>query len=163
MNAAWGSEVVEVVSEYEIIVPFSLDPEMKSRIKASFKEAVRAMKDEGDEAECAYIDSQIQSKFDSLDQSAVLWVRQLGRVSRLLHKLSIDIQPLCVNGQQKINRTLRIKIIAALFYLVNPFDIIPDYVLGTGYADDALVINLVVRAIQKTLPGVLEELDSDLA
>jgi len=87
----------------------------------------------------------------------------LGRVSRLLHKLYIDIQPLCVNGQQKINRTLRIKIIAALFYLVNPFDIIPDYVLGTGYADDALVINLVVRAIQKTLPGVLEELDSDLA
>ncbi|HIO49690.1 TPA: DUF1232 domain-containing protein [Candidatus Poribacteria bacterium] len=121
------------------------------------------MQDTGDDAECAYIDTQIESKMDSLDQSAVLWVRQLGRISRLLHKLYIDIQPPHVNGQLRVTRTLHIKIIAALFYLVNPFDIIPDFVPGTGYADDALVINLVVSAIEKKHPGGLKEFESDLA
>jgi uncharacterized membrane protein YkvA (DUF1232 family) len=163
LNAARDSEVVEVVSEYEIIVPFSLDPEVKSRIKVSFKEAVRTIQDAGDEAECTYIDTQIESKLKSLDQSAVLWVRQLSRSSRVLHNLYSAIQSSHENSQLRITRALQVKIVAALFYLTNPFDVIPDYVPGTGYADDALVVNLVVSALEKKNPGGLKEFDSDLA
>jgi len=152
-----------VMSENEIHIPFPLDPMTKSRIKASFKDAVQAMQDAGDDAECAYIDTQIDSKLATLDRSAVLWVRKLGRISRVLHSIYVDFKPPNVDGQMQVTRTLKNKIIAALFYLVNPFDIIPDYVPGTGYSDDALVINLVVNAIEKQHPGLLQEFDSELA
>ena len=37
------------------------------------------------------------------------------------------------------------KLIAALYYLCTPDDIIPDYDKERGYADDAYVINLFIE------------------
>lgn len=37
---------------------------------------------------------------------------------------------------------------AALLYILNPFDLIPDLVPGLGLMDDAAVLTMVVKAIQ---------------
>ncbi len=37
---------------------------------------------------------------------------------------------------------------AALIYILNPFDLIPDMIPGIGLMDDAAVLALVVKAIQ---------------
>lgn len=37
---------------------------------------------------------------------------------------------------------------AALIYILNPFDLIPDLVPGLGLVDDAAVLTMVVKAIQ---------------
>jgi uncharacterized membrane protein YkvA (DUF1232 family) len=37
---------------------------------------------------------------------------------------------------------------AALIYILNPFDLIPDLVPGLGLLDDAAVLTMVVKAIQ---------------
>ncbi len=37
---------------------------------------------------------------------------------------------------------------AALFYILNPFDLIPDLVPALGLMDDAAVLTMVVKAIQ---------------
>ncbi len=42
-------------------------------------------------------------------------------------------------------------IIAAILYVVNPFDLIPDWVPGLGLLDDAFVVGFAVRKTQRTL------------
>jgi uncharacterized membrane protein YkvA (DUF1232 family) len=39
--------------------------------------------------------------------------------------------------------------ITAALYFVNPFDLIPDFIPLIGFVDDAAVLGLVLRAIQK--------------
>ena len=41
--------------------------------------------------------------------------------------------------------------IAAIIYFVNPLDIIPDFIFGIGYLDDATVIAFVINAIHNEL------------
>lgn len=40
-----------------------------------------------------------------------------------------------------------ISIISALIYLISPIDIIPDFIPGVGYVDDAAVIAFVVKCV----------------
>lgn len=40
-----------------------------------------------------------------------------------------------------------VSIVAALIYFVVPFDFLPDFVLGTGFFDDAAILAFVVRGI----------------
>jgi len=46
--------------------------------------------------------------------------------------------------------------IAAILYFVNPFDLIPDFIPGIGYLDDAVVIALAVASIRKDLENFRE-------
>ena len=43
--------------------------------------------------------------------------------------------------------------IGAVIYLVNPFDIVPDFIPGFGYVDDVTVI----AAVMKTIRGDVDE------
>ena len=46
--------------------------------------------------------------------------------------------------------------IAALIYFVSPIDLIPDFIPGVGYLDDAGVISFVVASIKADLDNFLE-------
>ena len=52
---------------------------------------------------------------------------------------------------RQIAMTTLIVIIAAIIYVVNPFDLIPDWVPGLGLLDDAFVLALAVRRTRQTL------------
>ena len=41
--------------------------------------------------------------------------------------------------------------VGALLYFLNPVDLIPDFIYGFGFLDDALVVGLVIRAIHGDL------------
>ena len=41
--------------------------------------------------------------------------------------------------------------VAALIYVVNPWDLIPDYILGVGFIDDAAALAAVLQAIHMDL------------
>ena len=47
---------------------------------------------------------------------------------------------------------------AALLYLCNPYDLIPDFTPGIGYVDDALVINRCLAVIRKNDRRAFEEI-----
>ncbi len=42
-------------------------------------------------------------------------------------------------------------IVGALLYFLNPMDIVPDFLSGIGFVDDATVIAMVVQAVKEEL------------
>jgi uncharacterized membrane protein YkvA (DUF1232 family) len=46
-----------------------------------------------------------------------------------------------------VPRTVRARLWLLLAYLAVPFDLVPDFVPVLGYADDAIVVSLVLRSV----------------
>jgi uncharacterized membrane protein YkvA (DUF1232 family) len=44
-----------------------------------------------------------------------------------------------------------VMIVGAIIYILNPFDLIPDWIAGLGFADDAVVLAFAVRQTRQTL------------
>ena len=64
-------------------------------------------------------------------------LRLLPDVVRLLRRLAAD---------PALPRGVRIRLGLLLLYLVSPIDLVPDFVPLIGYADDAILIALVLRS-----------------
>lgn len=65
-------------------------------------------------------------------------VRLLPDVIRLVHRLAAD---------DTLPRGVRIRLGVLLAYLASPIDLIPDFVPVLGYADDAIVLTVVLRSV----------------
>jgi uncharacterized membrane protein YkvA (DUF1232 family) len=81
---------------------------------------------------------------------AVLWrVRPDGMTTtaalRLLPDLVRLVRRLAADGS--LPRGVRIRLWLLLAYLVMPIDLVPDFVPVLGYADDAVVVALALRAV----------------
>ncbi|MGO4689249.1 YkvA family protein [Glaciibacter sp. 2TAF33] len=68
-------------------------------------------------------------------------------VIRLVRRLSTD---------KTVPRTTRLWLLALLAYLISPIDLIPDFIPVLGYADDAIIVAVVLRytVIHAGLPAV---------
>ena len=67
-------------------------------------------------------------------------LRLLPDVVRLLRRLA---------GDRSVPRGVRVRIWLLLAYLALPFDLVPDFVPVLGYADDAVVVVLVLRSVAR--------------
>jgi len=57
-----------------------------------------------------------------------------------------------VNGRYRmISKKSIILIMMGLVYFVSPLDLIPDFIVGLGFIDDAAVLGLVINQIDKEL------------
>jgi uncharacterized membrane protein YkvA (DUF1232 family) len=65
-------------------------------------------------------------------------VRLLPDLLRLLRRLAAD---------STVPRGARVRLALLLAYLAIPFDLVPDFVPVLGYADDAIVVSLVLRSV----------------
>ena len=64
-------------------------------------------------------------------------IRLLPDLLRLLRRLAAD---------RTLPRGVRIRLALLLAYLALPFDVIPDFIPVLGYADDAIIVTLVLRS-----------------
>ncbi len=65
-------------------------------------------------------------------------LRLLPDLIRLLRRLAAD---------QAVPRRVRIRLVLLLIYLASPIDLVPDFVPIIGYADDAVIVALVLRSV----------------
>lgn len=65
-------------------------------------------------------------------------LRLLPDLLRLVRRLAAD---------PTLPRSIRWRLLGLLGYLAMPFDLVPDVVPVIGYADDALVVSLVLRSV----------------
>ena len=75
-------------------------------------------------------------------------------IKKVIEKVKVLVEMLgaYVKGEyKKIPKKTLILLVAALIYLVNPFDLIPDFIPGIGYVDDAGVIIFVFQSIYEDI------------
>lgn len=65
-------------------------------------------------------------------------LRLLPDVLRLLRRLAAD---------RTVARGVRVRLGLLMAYLALPFDLVPDFVPVLGYADDAIIVTLVLRGV----------------
>lgn len=65
-------------------------------------------------------------------------VRIVPDVIRLVHRLACD---------RELSRGTRALVLLLLGYLAVPIDLVPDFIPVLGYADDAIVIGIVLRSV----------------
>lgn len=65
-------------------------------------------------------------------------LRLLPDVLRLVRRLAAD---------SALPRGVRVRLVLLLVYLASPVDLVPDVVPVLGYADDAVVVALVLRSV----------------
>lgn len=75
-------------------------------------------------------------------------LRLLPDLVRLLRRLAAD---------RSLPRGVRVRLWLLLGYLLMPIDLVPDVIPVLGYADDAVVVALALRAVQRAAgPEALE-------
>ncbi|MCW2600556.1 MAG: hypothetical protein JWM02_2385 [Frankiales bacterium] len=67
-------------------------------------------------------------------------LRLLPDLVRLLHRLAVD---------RTLPRSVRVRVGLLLAYLAMPVDLIPDVIPVLGYADDAIAVAWVLRAVAR--------------
>lgn len=67
---------------------------------------------------------------------------------KLLFQLSKDYM---TGKYRHISKRNIIMIISAFVYLVNPMDIVPDFILGIGFLDDLSVLSYLITKIKKEI------------
>ncbi|NUP02790.1 MAG: DUF1232 domain-containing protein [Nonomuraea sp.] len=65
-------------------------------------------------------------------------LRLLPDVLRLVRRLAAD---------PDLPRGVRVRLVLLLAYLALPVDLVPDFIPVLGYADDAIVVTLVLRSV----------------
>ena len=87
-------------------------------------------------------EAEVKSKFTAAEASA----RARGAGREFLDRVKLLWQML-LDPDYVIGWDTKAWVIAALAYFINPVDVIPDFVPGVGYLDDALVVGYVLHQI----------------
>lgn len=75
-------------------------------------------------------------------------LRLLPDVVRLVRRLA---------GDRSLPRSVRWRLWALLAYLASPIDLVPDVIPVLGWADDVILVAIVLRSVVRTAgPGALE-------
>jgi len=56
----------------------------------------------------------------------------------------------------------RLALIAAIIYLISPYDLVPDWLLGPGIIDDVAVVSLLIW-LARRLAGSPGDTDNDIS
>lgn len=86
-----------------------------------------------------------------LRQATARMKKRRSRLQNILNELELLIRMVRAYAEGTYRRVPRkpiLGMVAAIIYFVNPFDIIPDFITGLGFLDDATVIGLVIKSFK---------------
>jgi uncharacterized membrane protein YkvA (DUF1232 family) len=134
-------------------LPAELDTNLKSLINQMYQNSIINIGTE----EISYIENKIYNKLNCTLNSGTLWVREMSSCySLLFNALLLYKENQIINISSQAHKYIA----AALFYFINPFDIIPDYTPVTGYLDDLYVLKLCLKSISNYDLRIIKEISS---
>jgi uncharacterized membrane protein YkvA (DUF1232 family) len=122
------------------------DSSLQARVEAEFSQAVKSARSYvTDRARLRTLAHEATEKAASLPKEAFkeTWA-YLQAMLRLLRAYARG-------DYRRVPTTTLLIIVAALIYIVNPFDFIPDWIPALGFLDDAFVVAFAVGKTKKTL------------
>ena len=126
--------------EREILqLPKPLDEITKKLIERSY---IRAIEDIHEE-EVSYIESSIAHKLKITRHTDIDWVIRLTDICECIFGVINEYREKKLTIAEETYKSIG----AALFYFINPYDIIPDHKPQIGYIDDYYVIVLCLKSI----------------
>ena len=75
-------------------------------------------------------------------------LRRFWRDLKLLLPMIIDY---CRGTYRDVSAKTIVVLVLTLAYIISPIDLIPDYILGFGQIDDAVILGLALRLLEKDL------------
>lgn len=122
------------------------DSSLQARVEAEFSQAVKSARSYvADRARLRTLAHEATEKAASLPKEAFkeTWA-YLQAMLRLLRAYARG-------DYRRVPATTLLIIVAALIYIVNPFDFIPDWIPALGFLDDAFVVGFAVAKTKQTL------------
>ncbi len=115
---------------------------MKAQIEKVFSvfDAIRKIDVEG------FLDD-ARRKIDELKENPA----QFALTAILQLKLAYEMFDCYLKKECALPWKTTVAILGLFLYLINPFDVIPDFLPGVGYLDDALAIGLALKLIRDDL------------
>jgi uncharacterized membrane protein YkvA (DUF1232 family) len=137
-----------------IKLPLRVGDDLRERIEKSYADAIRQV----GEAEDSYVRSKLPGVLANLGRGSQDWRSEVAVTASAIFKAYENPE----NADAFIGES-RPMLLAALFYLCNPYDIIPDRVPSTGFVDDAVVLNNCVQRIEHEAPELHRQISASLA
>ena len=124
---------------------------MKSKREYSERKLIKALKANTEKAK-AFLDAdeKMEKLFQEFEEKLKLIPKIGNRASDVAVLLSM-IRAFAKKQYTEVPVTSILFGIAALIYVVNPFDLMPDYIPGVGLLDDAAALGLVLQALHMDL------------
>ena len=129
--------------DVRVTLPSPVSHDLRNRIRRSYEDAIENV----DDLDAEYVLRKTVRVITRLASQGG-WLRELARAAYALRRLAIESE-MTIEGQ---NSQVARPIIAALFYLCDPWDVIPDYTSAEGYLDDSIVINRCMAMIKSSSP-----------
>lgn len=124
---------------------------MKSKREYSERKLTRELQKNIDKAK-AYLDddAKIEALLIDFEKKLALIPKIGNRASDIAVMISM-VRAYVKKQYTEAPTTTILFAVAALIYVVNPFDLIPDYLIGPGQLDDAAALAVVLQAIHMDL------------
>ena len=119
---------------------------LKERFEAEFAQAVKSAR--------AYLEDpqRLESLFvDAVQEAATMPKEPFAETWPYFQTMLRLVRAYARGSYRGISDSTLVVIIAAIIYVVNPLDVIPDALPALGYLDDATVIALAVRRSRQAL------------
>lgn len=121
--------------------PLELDRCTRQAVERHYEALVEKMAYEPLELEY----SQLERIVSILTSHDVTWRHQLAQCAMALHRILED-------NHTRLGDHARGVALAALVYLCDADDVVPDYTVGTGFIDDAHVMNTCLKILRRKAP-----------
>lgn len=124
-----------------ITIPVAVSRETKRQIREVYEATITDF--EKDEEQLKYIKKNLKRVCQRLKNNGEPWLLHIVEVATCLVALLKTKDPDLLSEKD------RRAIFGALYYLCQPHEVIADYIPGRGYADDAIVFNILLGKLRK--------------